>query len=72
MDTGIKTLSVNLRLFTEQKRLLNLNDLGINHLLYSGLLQDRSKNNCFINLEKQLSWAVKTASISKNTTVLVI
>ena len=52
MDTGRKTLKGILRPFTEQKRLLNLNDLVINHLHYSGLLQDRSKNNCFINLEK--------------------
>ena len=60
MATGIKTLKRISRPFPEQTRLLLLNALVISHLHYSGLLLASSRNNCFITLEKQLSWAVKT------------
>ena len=60
MATGIKTLKRISRPFPEKTRLLLLNALVISHLHYSALLLASSKNNCFITLEKQLSWAVKT------------
>ena len=60
MATGMKTLKRISRPVPEQTRLLLLNALVISHLHYSGLLLVSSKNNCFITLEKQLSWAVKT------------
>ena len=59
MARGIKTLKRISLPFPEQTRLL-LNALVISHLQYSGHLLASSKNNCFITLEKQLSWAVKT------------
>ena len=60
MATGIKTLERILRPFPQQTRLLLLNALVTSYLHYSDLLLASSKNNCFITLEKQLSWAVKT------------
>ena len=60
MATGIKIIKRISRPFPEQTRLLLLNALVISQLHYSGLLLASSKNNCFITLEKQLSWAVKT------------
>ena len=58
MATGIKTIKRTSRPFPEQTRLLLLNALVISHLHYWGLLLASSKTNCFITLEKQLSWAV--------------
>ena len=60
MATGIKTLKRISRPFPEQTRLLFLDVLVISHLHYSGLLLASSKNNFFITLEKQLSWALQT------------
>ena len=60
MATVIKTIKCISRPFSEQTRLVLLNTLVISHLHYSGLLLASSKNNCFITLENQLSWAVKT------------
>ena len=60
MATGIKKIKRISRPFPEQTRLLLLKALMISHLHYSGLLLACSKNNCFITLEKQSSWAVKT------------
>ena len=55
-----KTLKIISLPFPDQKRLLLLSALVIIHLHYSGFLLASSKNYCFITLEKQLSWAVKT------------
>ena len=66
MATGIKTLKRISRPFPQQTRLLILNALVTNHLHYSSFLPASSKNTCFTNLEKQLSWAVKTGFICKN------
>ena len=60
MATVIKTIKRISSPFPEQTRLVLLNALVISHLHYSGLLLASSKNNCFITLENQLSWAVKT------------
>ena len=60
LATGIKSIKRISRPFPEQTRLLLLNALVISHLHYSGLLLASSKNTCFITLEKQLRWAVKT------------
>ena len=59
-QNGYRDKNIISRPFLEQTSLQLLNALVISHLHYSVVFLASSKNNCFITLEKHLSWAVKT------------